>query len=296
MFFLWILFLLLSGSREALAQTSSPAATDALFARLLAAIRQIQIIDNHAHPGLPGDLEREVLSFTPAGGMPQEIPTLPSRLRPNNVELIPAFHALYGYTHSDLSLEHLRELAALKKKKRASADASYFNTVLDEAGISISLANRVGMVNAPLDRQRFKWVPSVDAYLFPLNNSVYKKQHPIFEDFFSSEEKVLERYFTLVETARPRRFDAYLRFVHESVSRLKADGAIAVKFERVCVGNDKFRANQLTRDPGVGNQNAGLTFELLAQDEGFSIYRQAPEAFSRHNCQWRRHAVAQHGL
>ena len=231
MFFLWILFLLLSGSREALAQTSSPAATDALFARLLAAIRQIQIIDNHAHPGLPGDLEREVLSFTPAGGMPQEIPTLPSRLRPNNVELIPAFHALYGYTHSDLSLEHLRELAALKKKKRASADASYFNTVLDEAGISISLANRVGMANTPLDRRRFKWVPSVDAYLFPLNNSVYKKQHPILEDFFSSEEKVLERYFTLVETARPRRFDAYLRFVHESVSRLKADGAIAVKFE-----------------------------------------------------------------
>jgi predicted TIM-barrel fold metal-dependent hydrolase len=103
--------------------------------------------------------------------------------------------------------------------------------VLDKAGISISLANRVGMANAPLDRQRFKWVPSIDAYLFPLNNSVYKKQHPAFQGFFSSEEKVLDRYFALVETTRPRRFDAYLRFVHESVSRLKADGAIAVKFE-----------------------------------------------------------------
>ena len=132
MFLLWILFLLLSGSREALAQTSHPVSTDALFARLLAAIRQIQIIDNHAHPALPGDVEREVLSFAPAGGMPEEPPTRPFRLRPNNVELIPAFHALYGYTHSDLSLEHLRELAALKKEKRASADVSYFNSVLDD--------------------------------------------------------------------------------------------------------------------------------------------------------------------
>ncbi len=218
------------GGREALAQTSLPVPDDALFTRLLATIRQIQIIDNHAHPGLPGDVDREALSFHLGGTTSQEI-LLPLRLRPNNLELIPAFHALYGYPHTDLSLEHLRELAALKKNKRVSADASYFNTVLDKAGISISLANRVGMANISLDRQRFKWVPSIDAYLFPLNNSVYKKQHPAFQGFFSSEEKVLDRYFALVETARPRRFDAYLRFVRESVSRLKADGAIAVKFE-----------------------------------------------------------------
>jgi predicted TIM-barrel fold metal-dependent hydrolase len=41
----------------------------------------------------------------------------------------------------------------------------------------------------------------------------------------------LDRYLTLVETTRPRRFDAYLRFVRESVNRLKADGAIAIAFE-----------------------------------------------------------------
>ena len=224
------MLLVVCGGREALAQTSPPAPDDALFTRLLTAIRQIQIIDNHAHPGLPGDLEREALSFHPDSTNSQEI-LLPLRLRPNNLELIPAFRALYEYPHADLSLEHLRELAALKKKKRVSADASYFNTVLDKAGISVSLANRVGMANTSLDRQRFKWVPSIDAYLFPLNNSVYKKQHPAFQGFFSSEEKVLDRYLALVETARPRRFDAYLRFVRESVSRLKTDGAIAVKFE-----------------------------------------------------------------
>ena len=222
---------MMSGGREAQAQTSTPIHTDALFTRLLTAIRQIHIIDTHAHPAFPGDIEMDALNFYPSGTTPQETLALPLRLRPNNLELIPAFRAIYEYPHTDLSLEHLRELATLKNKKRAAADTSYFNSVLDKAGISISFANRVGMTNTPLDRQRFKWVPSIDAYLFPLNNSVYKKQHPAFQDFFSSEEKVLERYLALVETARPRRFDAYMRFVHESVSRLKADGAIAVKFE-----------------------------------------------------------------
>jgi uncharacterized protein len=171
------------------------------------------------------------LTFDPSAVAAREAVALPLRFRSTNLELIPAFQALYGYPYADLSLDHLRELTALKRKKRASLDTNYFNLVLDKAGIAVSLANRVGMSGTPLDRQRFKWVPSIDAYLFPLNNSVYKSQHPDFQVFFSSAEKVLERYFALVETSRPRRFDAYLRAVHESVSRLKADGAIAVKFD-----------------------------------------------------------------
>jgi len=87
------------------------------------------------------------------------------------------------------------------------------------------------MTSAPLDRQRFRWVPFVDAYLFPLNNAVYKKQNADYNVFFSSEEKLLKRYLDQVETPRPRTFDAYMRFVHESLGRLKTDGAVAVKFE-----------------------------------------------------------------
>jgi predicted TIM-barrel fold metal-dependent hydrolase len=229
--FLLLLFLLVGNGRELLAQTLPAATSDALYTRLLKAIRQIQIIDNHAHPAFPHDPEKAVLPLSLSGVIAQEPALLPLRLRPNNPELVPAFRTLYGYTHADLSLEHLRELASLKRKARVAADASYFNGVLDKAGIRISLANRVGMANTPLDRQRFKWVPSIDAYLFPLNNTTYKKQHPAFQIFFSAEEKVLERYLALVETTRPRRFDAYLRFVRESVNRLKADGAIAITFE-----------------------------------------------------------------
>jgi hypothetical protein len=216
---------------SAYAQTPAPGAPDALFQRLLSAIRQIQIIDNHAHPALPGDAEMDALTFEPAGLAAMEPFPLPLRLRPTNPELVGAVRALYGYAHADLSPDHLKELTTLKQQQRSARGVAYFNDVLDKVGISISLANRVGMNSAPLDRNRFKWVPFIDAYLFPLDNTVYKKMNADYRVFFSSEEKLLKRYLDQVETARPRTFDAYLRFVRESLGRLKAEGAIAVKFE-----------------------------------------------------------------
>lgn len=231
MFYFLRLLLLFVWAGSASAQAPVSAQPDALFQRLLTATRQIQIIDNHAHPALPGDAEMDALTFDPAGLGAMEVFLLPARLRATNPEYIPALRALYGYPYLDLSPDHLKELVALKQKKRSVSDLTYFNTVLDKAGISISLANRVGMTSAPLDRQRFKWVPFIDAYLFPLSNAVYKKQNADYNVFFSSEEKLLKRYLDQVETPRPRTFDAYLRFVHESLGRLKVDGAVAVKFE-----------------------------------------------------------------
>ena len=219
----------------------APSSDDALFSRLLAAIRQIQIIDNHAHPALPGDPEMDALTFDPAGLAAMEPFALPVRLRPTNPEYVHALRVLYDYPYTDLAPEHLKELEALKQQKRMALGPAYFNEVLDKVGISISLANRVGMASAPLDRQRFKWVAFIDAYLFPLNNTVYKKQHPDYQLFFSSEEKLLKRYLDQVETGgRPRTFDGYLRFVRESLVRLKTDGAIAVKFEAAYLRSLRF--------------------------------------------------------
>jgi hypothetical protein len=230
----YFLFLLISflwvGSAYAQSEISL-VQSDALFQRLLATIHQIQIIDNHAHPALPGDPEMDALTFEPAGFAVMESFPLPSRLRSENPEYVQAVRILYGYPHADLAPEHLRELAVLRQQRRAALGLGYFNEVLDKAGIAISFANRVGMNSAPLDRNRFKWVPFIDAYLFPLNNTVYKKMNADYQVFFSSEEKILKRYLEQVETPRPRRFDAYLQFVRESLARLKADGAVAVKFE-----------------------------------------------------------------
>src|SRR5690242_11439686 len=126
------------GGREALAQTPPATHVDALSARLLTAIRQIPIIDNNAHPALPGDREMNALTFDFPNAAIQESVSLPLRLRSTNLEFIPAFRTLYGYAHTDLSLEHLRELAALKKKARTPTGMAYFNSVLDKSGIGVS--------------------------------------------------------------------------------------------------------------------------------------------------------------
>jgi predicted TIM-barrel fold metal-dependent hydrolase len=54
---------------------------------------------------------------------------------------------------------------------------------------------------------------------------------PDYQLFFSSEEKLRQRYLDQVEAGKPRTFDAYLRFLHESLERLKVEGAVALKFE-----------------------------------------------------------------
>ncbi|MBI3300680.1 MAG: amidohydrolase family protein [Deltaproteobacteria bacterium] len=231
MLYALLLFFLAVGVGWVQAQTPAPLRPDTLFQRLLAAIRQIPIIDNHAHPGLPGDPEMDALTFAPNGLAAMEPFSLPVRLRPTNPEYVQALRVLYDYPHADLTADHVRELTVRKQQKRAVLGVAYFNEVLDRAGIAVSLANRVGMNSAPLDRSRFKWVPLVDAYLFPLNNTVYKKMNADYRVFFSSEERLLRRYLDQVEAGRPRGFDAYLQFVRESLARLKAEGAIAVAFE-----------------------------------------------------------------
>ncbi|HEV8712900.1 MAG TPA: hypothetical protein VGX03_08745, partial [Candidatus Binatia bacterium] len=241
MLYCLLLFFLSTCIGSAEAQSVAPRQADAPFPRLLAAIRQMQIIDNHAHPALPGDPEMDALFFAADGLVTMESFPLPVRLRPTNPEYVQAMHALYDYPYSDLSPEHVKELATLKQQKRAALGTAYFNDVLDKVGISVSLANRVGMSRVPFDRQRFKWVAFIDAYLFPLNNTVYKKINADYQLFFSSEEKLLKRYLDQVETSsKPRRFDDYLRFVRESLGRLKADGAIAVKFEAAYLRSLRF--------------------------------------------------------
>ena len=241
MLYVLLSFFLAIGIGSANAQGLDPSQSDALFQRLLAAVHQIQIIDNHAHPALPGDPEMVALTFEPAGLAALEVFPLPVRLRPENLEYVQVLRILYGYPYADLAPAHLQELVTLRQQKRAALGLGYFNEVLDKAGIAISFANRVGMNGTPLDRNRFKWVPFIDAYLFPLNNTVYKQMNADYQVFFSSEEKILKRYFEQVETPRPKRFDAYLQFVRESLARLKTDGAIAVMFEAAYLRSLHFR-------------------------------------------------------
>jgi hypothetical protein len=103
---------------------------------------------------------------------------------------------------------------------------------LDRIGIETMLANRVAMGRG-LEAPRFRWVPFVDALMFPLNNRAMASQNPDYRAFYASEQRLLKRYLAESNlSARPATLDGYLKkVVTPALERHKRQGALAIKFE-----------------------------------------------------------------
>jgi predicted TIM-barrel fold metal-dependent hydrolase len=199
---------------------------------LLTEIARIKAIDNHSH----------VMRVVGAGEEDREYDALPFdlmepfplmvRLRPDNLEWVAAWRALYGYTHSDMSEAHVRELAEIKRRVKRQRGGAYPAWVLDQLGIETMLANRIAMGRG-LDAPRFRWVPYVDALVFPLNNDAAKRSNLDYRAFYPAEERLLRRYLNDLglRTLPPTLKEYLARVVTATLERQRRAGAIAVKFE-----------------------------------------------------------------
>jgi predicted TIM-barrel fold metal-dependent hydrolase len=199
---------------------------------LRTAIMSIRAIDNHSHPpalAAPGQKDEE-FDALPCDPLEPTEPALSSR--PENPRFLAAWKALYGYKYNDADSLHLRELVAAKQRVKAAQGDNYPAWVLDKLGIETELANRVAPGRG-LNVPRFRWVPFVDAMLFPLDNSMLAAYTPDRKIYFAREEALLRRYMTAVKvTKAPDSLDAYLsQVVTPTLERLKREGAVAVKYE-----------------------------------------------------------------
>jgi hypothetical protein len=195
------------------------------------AIRGIRAIDNHSHPP----------ALTSAGQKDDEFDALPCdplqptdpalSSRPGNPRFLEAWQTLFGYTGHDITTIGPSELAA-KQRIRDSHGDGYPAWVLDKLGIETELANRVAMGRG-LTAPRFRWVPFVDALLFPLDNRGLASYTPDRTVFFAREEGLLAQYMNALRVARrPASLDAYLtQVVTPTLERLERDGAVAIKYE-----------------------------------------------------------------
>ena len=209
---------------QAAAQQADPA--------LLAEIRAIRAIDNHSHPPAltaPGQKDDD-FDALPCDPLQPTDPALSSR--PDNPRFLAAWKALYGYRYNDADSAHLRELLAAKQRVKSAQGDKYAVWVLDKLGIETELANRVA-IGRGLVAPRFRWVPFVDALLFPLDNSSVAKYTPDRRFFFAREDTILRRYMAAVDVSRrPATLDAYLSgVVTPTLERLKREGAVAIKYE-----------------------------------------------------------------
>jgi uncharacterized protein len=186
---------------------------------LLAEIRQIKAIDNHAHPVrwvAAGEKPDRGFDALPVESMEPE--SDPVALRAGSPVFADASHALFG--------------AQTKAQVMAAKAAQYPAWVLDQVGIETMVANRVEM-GPSIEPPRFRWVPYADALIFPLDNSRLAARTPDRKGFFALEDQLRAHYLDAVGLRQiPATLAEYLaRVVTPTLERQKQGGALAEKFE-----------------------------------------------------------------
>jgi hypothetical protein len=196
-------------------------------------IAAIWAVDNHAHPVLAPPLDKTDREFDALPATSLEPQSDPAALRPDFPLLGAAWKALYDFdTPPPLDAVGLARLQAARNRAKAQQSENYPASVLDKAKIGTMLANRVAMGRG-VELPRFRWVPYVDALLFPFDNSGIAAVSPDRKTFFALEDQVRAKYFKQVGVGGPpATLDEYLRHVVTPIlEQQKAGGAVAEKFE-----------------------------------------------------------------
>ena len=213
----------------AYAQPSTPSIDPTLAAQIAA----IPAIDNHAHPLLspPAYATDRNFDALPVDNMEPE--TDPAGLRPTLPALHEAWQALFHFNgQPPLDAEGLKQLEAAREATRREQGEAYATYILDRANIATELANRVAM-GTGVQPPRFRWVPYIDALLFPLDNSALAAATPDRKLFFPLVDKLHAQYLQQANLkAAPSSLDQYLKqLVTPILEQQKSQGAVAEKFE-----------------------------------------------------------------
>lgn len=203
---------------------------DPALARVIA---ETPAFDNHAHPVLspPADAADREFDALPVDNM--EPQTDPLAWRPDWPRLSEAWRALYGFSGTPpLNPEAQERLEAARARVKKREGTGYSAWVLGQAGIGTMLANRVAM-GTGVHPPHFRWVPYVDALLFPLDNRGLGAGTPDRKLFFALEDKLRARYLHESSIpALPPTLEGYLHgVVTPTLERLHTGGAVAAKFE-----------------------------------------------------------------
>jgi len=142
-------------------------------------------------------------------------------------EIINALRVLYGFEGDSLTEECAEELTSKILDSRKKGLAYAYSNALDKAGIDVALINTPEL-RQELDKERFKWVPFVDQFLYPLkkaNAYLRMKATWTFERF----EKELDFIYRKA-CVHPETFEDYLSLLERELKEYKSKGAVAVKF------------------------------------------------------------------
>jgi uncharacterized protein len=199
---------------------------------LAAQIAAIPAIDNHAHPLLSPPAYATDRNFDALPVDSMDPYTDPAGMRPTLPALHDAWLALFHFNgQPPLDAAGLKQLEAAREATRQQQGEAYATYILDKAEIATELANRVAM-GTGVQPPRFRWVPYVDALLFPLDNSDLAAT-PDRRQFFPLEDKLRTQYLQQANLkSLPPTLDLYLKqLVMPILEQQRSEGAVAEKFE-----------------------------------------------------------------
>lgn len=179
---------------------------------IAAELEHTKSIDNHAHPMCVVGAGEQDRNFDALPADAVQLPALPVPSLPDNPLFAQAKKDMFG-DGSKADIEKVK-------------GDLYPVWILNRTGTEIMLANRIAMGRG-LSNDRFKWVPFVDMFLFPLNNTALKQKDPEHAAFFKNEEKLLAG----IQKEPLLGFEDYLTMITHTLEMYKSDGAVALKFE-----------------------------------------------------------------
>jgi hypothetical protein len=197
--------------------------------QLMTYIESIQAVDNHAHvsaPDIPDDKGYDALR---CDQLPVTTELVPANLR-FGPDTQATWQALYGTSPQTAKEADDKHGAMLEQTRDAHGD-NYYDWILDQSGIEVVLANRVTM-SPSLQPPRFRWVPYVDALLFPFDTRALQ-DNPDRRVLFPMEDEILRMYLRQSGVSKPPpTLDEYVnKVVIGTLQRQKEDDAVAIKFE-----------------------------------------------------------------
>lgn len=215
-----------------LSVTTAAGAQSSTDPSLMAEIRRIRAIDNHAHPPKLVSSGEKDDEFDALPCDPLE-PTQPGLItRADNPQYLAAWKDLWGYKYGDRAPQHVNDVLAAKARATADHGDGYPSWILGRVGIDVELSNRVAMGRG-LNDTHHRFVPFDDALLFPLDNSPIASQTPDRKFFMSREDMLRDRYMKElgISTLPPTLAEYLSRVVTPALERQRQNGAVAIKFE-----------------------------------------------------------------
>lgn len=243
-----------------------------MYEQLKQVIHQIQLIDDHGHPGFAQYFEslpkeQRIPFAVDLFKTPEESSAGFPYLRELHYE---AYEKIYGFSRQDLQNPAKEaEIREIYEKKRQNLN-QWFTELLDLSGVELLLANIAwpkGLENHP----RLRFVPSVDCLVFPFDNSLWKKRtlSRYFIGYFEYALQEIKKKHGYVEQG----FDGYINFVDQVLqSYYEQKNVAAFKFVIAYARNTLFEKINPTEAPVLYKKAHGGDPEAYRKLQDFLVW------------------------